>query len=190
MARVLIITHPEVEPDPETAVPRWALAPVGVNRMRAFAASAELAHVTSIWASDERKAIEAAGVLGGGLQLGVKIEPDLHENDRSATGYLPPGEFEAVADAFFSQPTESVRGWERAIDAQARMATAVQRITDAARAGDIAIVAHGGVGSLLLCRHLGESISRAHDQPHQGCWWSFDRNTGEVLTRWRAIARP
>jgi hypothetical protein len=34
----------------------------------------------------------------------------MHENDRSATGFLPPPEFEAVADAFFVRPLESVRG--------------------------------------------------------------------------------
>ena len=159
--------------------------------MRAFAASKAVVGVTSIWASDERKAIEAAGVLGGGLRLGVTVVPDLHENDRSATGYLPPGDFEAVADAFFANPQESIRGWGRAVDAQARMDGAVERIVAAAPAGDIAVVAHGGVGALLLCRHLGAPISRDHDQPHQGCWWSFERRTGEVLTPWRSIApRP
>lgn len=36
------------------------------------------------------------------------------ENDRSSTGFLPPEEFEVVADAFFAQPGVSVRGWETA----------------------------------------------------------------------------
>ena len=45
----------------------------------------------------------------------------LGENDRSSTGYLPKAEFEAVADAFFARPEESVRGWERAVDAQRRI---------------------------------------------------------------------
>jgi broad specificity phosphatase PhoE len=144
--------------------------------------------VTSIWASDERKAIEAAGVLGGGLRLGVAVEPELHENDRSATGYLPPAEFEQVADAFFAKPDASVRGWERALDAQARMAAAVERILTQAPAGDVAIVAHGAVSALLLCKQLGEPISRGFDQPHQGCYWTFERDGGRVLHRWRPIA--
>lgn len=28
----------------------------------------------------------------------------MHENDRSATGFLPPPEFEAVANQFFANP--------------------------------------------------------------------------------------
>ncbi|CAN0582238.1 unnamed protein product, partial [Ectocarpus sp. 12 AP-2014] len=34
--------------------------------------------------------------------------------------------------------------------------------------GDIAIVAHGGVGALFLCDRMGVAISRAQDQPANG----------------------
>ena len=57
----------------------------------------------------------------------------LHENDRSATGYLPPDRFEAVADRFFAEPETSVLGWERAVDAQARIVACVARIVAAGR---------------------------------------------------------
>ncbi len=68
----------------------------------------------------------------------------------------------------FARPSESVRGWERAVDAQARIVRAVNRILDAREHGDIAIVAHGGVGTLLLCHLLKEPISRGRDQPLAG----------------------
>jgi hypothetical protein len=45
----------------------------------------------------------------------------MHENDRSATGFLPPDEFETVANRLFAEPLVSIRGWERAIDAQLRI---------------------------------------------------------------------
>ena len=43
----------------------------------------------------------------------------MHENDRSATGYLTQAEFQATADHFFAEPEVSARRWERAVDAQA-----------------------------------------------------------------------
>ena len=46
--------------------------------------------------------------------LPVEVRPDIHENDRSAPGYLPREEFEAVADTFFADLDASVRGWETA----------------------------------------------------------------------------
>lgn len=74
---------------------------------------------------------------------------DLHQNDQIATGFLPKEEFVAVADAFFASPDMSVRGWETARDAQARIVGAVTRIAAAdTGAGDIAIVGLGDVNAL------------------------------------------
>ncbi len=187
MGSVFFITHPEVVIDPAVPVPRWHLSDRGIARMRTLGRSPALGGVASIWASGETKAIEAAGILAGALILPVAIEPDLHENDRSATGYLPPPKFERVADAFFARPNESVRGWERAVDAQSRIVAAVERVLAAAPPGDVAIVAHGGVGALLLCRLLDVPIAREHDQPGQGSFFSFERASRRVLEGWAPI---
>lgn len=183
-----VITHPEVIIDPATPVAHWRLSEVGVRRMQAFAASAEMRGLDAIWSSEETKAIEAANILAKAHGLSVSRRADLGENDRSATGYLPPAEFEAMADAFFARPKESVRGWERAIDAQARIAGAVETILRDFHGDRLAIVAHGAVGTLLMCHLLGEPISRAADQPFQGCFWAVDITRRRVLHRWREIA--
>jgi broad specificity phosphatase PhoE len=188
MPTAFLITHPEVVVDPTVPVPRWHLSDRGIARMRAFAASPLLGLVSAIWSSGETKAIEAAGILAGGLLLPVRIDADLHENDRSATGFLPPPEFERTADAFFANPTESVRGWERAADAQARIVQAVARVIAASPQGDVAIVAHGGVGALLLCSLLQVPISRAYDQRAQGNFLSFDIGSRRVIDRWIPIS--
>ncbi len=134
--------------------------------------------------------MDAAAILAGHLGLRPVIIAQLGENDRSATGYLPRAEFEAVADAFFACPDHSVRGWERALDAQCRIVAAVeQAIAMAPAGGDIAIVAHGGVGALLRCHLLGVAISRAEDQPGDGGGhvFTFDAATRRVLSGWRRI---
>lgn len=182
------VTHPEVVIDPSVPVPRWHLSDKGIHRMRAFAETMAGTDIAAVWASDETKAIEAGGVLAARFGLPVHVHPGLAENDRSATGYLPPPEFQAMADAFFARPQESVRGWERAIDAQARVAAAVDDVLRAPPEGDVAFVAHGGVGALLLCRYLGVEISRGYDSPFQGHFWSFDVATRRVLHGWRVIA--
>jgi broad specificity phosphatase PhoE len=82
---------------------------------------------------------------------------------------------------FFRQPEESVRGWERAVDAQRRVVAA----TD----GDVAIIAHGGVGTLLLCHLSGLPISRDQDQPptNGGNYFAFDQMTLRLIHGWRSI---
>lgn len=188
MATVFFITHPEVLVDATVPVPRWGLSEAGRSRMVAFSNGPDVAGVSAVWSSAETKAVEAAGILAARLGLEPRIEERLHENDRSATGFLPPPEFERMADAFFARPEESVRGWERAVDAQARISTAVDAVLAASPPGDIAIVAHGGVGTLLLCELLGEKIDRRRDQPFQGHVFTFDRASRAVLHPWRSIA--
>jgi len=183
-----VITHPEVIIDPATPVAHWRLSEVGVRRIQAFAASAEMRGLDAIWSSEETKAIEAANILAEAHGLSVSRRADLGENDRTATGFLPPQEFERVADAFFAHPESSIRGWERAVDAQARMVGAVEAILAGFEGDRLAIVAHGAVGTLLFCHLAGAPIDRAADQPHQGCYWAFDIDRRAVLHRWRPIA--
>jgi len=187
--RLLFVTHPEVVVDAGVPVPRWHLRDSGVAKLRRFAAGGAIGGVRHVWASTECKAIEAAGVLAAALGLGVRVREDLGENDRSATGFLPPVEFERMADAFFANPDQSVRGWERAVDAQARIVAAVRGVVaESGTAGDILVAAHGAVGALLRGHLLGAPISRALDQPGQGCWFAVELPAWRLTTpEWQVL---
>lgn len=190
MTIVHFITHPQVSIDAAVPVPDWPLSPVGSRRMQVAMRQPWLAAVRSVFCSAERKAMDAAAVVANHLGLRRIVVEALGENDRSATGYLPKGEFEAVADAFFAQPDDSVRGWERARDAQHRIVDAVERAISLSVAdGDVAIVSHGGVGTLFLCHLKGVAISRSEDQPGEGGgnFFSFDAADRHLLSEWRPI---
>jgi len=188
LSTICFITHPEVVIDPTVPVPRWHLSEIGIARMRAFASSPAMASIRTIWASTETKAIEGAGIVAARHALPVSVHAGLDENDRSATGFLPPEEFQRTANAFFANPNVSVRGWERAVDAQRRVVAAFDAITAAPSEGDIAIVGHGGVGTLLYCHLAGRPISREHDQPAQGHYWTYALQSRSMLHGWRSIS--
>ena len=163
------ITHPQVQIDPLVPVPRWGLSDLGRSRASATARLEWVGALKRIISSDETKATETADILAAGTGIAVEIAEDMGENDRSATGFLPPPAFEAAADWFFAHPQESYRGWERAIDAQSRIAAAIDRILDTHDpALPIAFVGHGGVGTLLKCRLGNRELSRREDQPAGG----------------------
>jgi broad specificity phosphatase PhoE len=185
--KCFVVTHPEIIVDPTVPVPKWSLSDISIARMRAFARRTVVAGVAAIWSSDETKAIESAGLLAAARGLPVAVHPGLAEIDRSATGYLPHDEHFRVADAAFASPDESIRGWERIADAQARMLRATTEILEGHRAGDLALVCHGGVATLLRCALLGVPISRSLDQPAAGHVWQFDAVTRQVLTDWERI---
>ncbi len=146
--------------------------------------------IRAVWSSMERKAWEGAEILAAQLDLPVTQFAELGENDRSATGYLPSAEFEAVADQFFAAPEQSVRGWERAVDAQRRIIAAVEHVlaVSSGCGGDVAVVSHGGVGTLLLCHLCGCAIGRERDQPSNngGNHFAFDTATRQVFHGWQS----
>jgi broad specificity phosphatase PhoE len=190
MSTVHFITHPEVEIDPSVPVLEWRLSAVGLQRAVQLLQRPGIRSVRTVFSSAEPKAMDVATMLARELRLTPIIRADLGENDRSATGYLPKAEFETLADAFFSRPDASVAGWERAIDAQRRIVQAVDHALLLARTGgDVAIIAHGGVGALLLCHLNHVPISRVEDQPGQGGGnvFSFDAETRRLVAGWRRI---
>lgn len=189
MARVIYISHPEVVVDPKVPVPQWGLSPVGRTRMTLFAAAAALDGTTSVWSSAETKARDGAAILAAARGLPHCEDEGLGENDRSATGFVPPPRFWELRDAFFAAPDESVEGWETARHAQARILGAIDRVSAQAPAGDVAIVAHGGVGALALAALSKAPISVSFDQPEQGNWFTFDRETRKLLGGWTPLPR-
>jgi broad specificity phosphatase PhoE len=192
---VFFITHPDVVIDPNIPVTDWPLNARGRARMQAVAAWPWASGARRIFASSERKAREGAQILADTLGLdGYSVVDDLGENDRSATGYLATQDFEATADAFFAHPQESVRGWEPAGIAEARIVCAIEQIlSEASDDGDLAIVGHGGTGTLLYCHLAGHPIDRRYDQPatNGGNWFAFDRASRKLLyDGWRPIDAP
>ncbi|CUH48863.1 alpha-ribazole phosphatase [Ruegeria atlantica] len=144
--------------------------------------------VTDIWSSTERKAYETAAILAKPLGLVAKSESGLGENDRNATGLLPPSIFESAADNFFKAPNSSFRGWETAPAAQLRVVRAVLSIVENHDGRDLAIVTHGAVGTLLWCHLAGKEIDRRFDQSGQGHFWRADIKTLQPEFGWRPIA--
>ncbi|WP_224825182.1 histidine phosphatase family protein [Cognatishimia sp. MH4019] len=187
--RAIFLTHAEVQIDPDVPVPDWGLSEQGRTRHARFATSDDCAPVTMLFCSDERKARDGAEITSKAIGVAPVIRPLLGENDRSATGYLPKLEFEAMADAFFARPDEAVNGWERACDAQARIVAAVaEALAEPRPEGDVLFVSHGGVSALLRCHLLGIPITRAQDQPAGGgCWFSFAPDLTSPPTEWRVI---
>jgi broad specificity phosphatase PhoE len=184
----IYLTHPQVAIDPAVPVPQWSLSELGAARMRSLAREPWLCGFRRIVASEELKAREAAALLAEALSVAPESVEGLHENDRSSTGFLPPAEFERVADAFFASPTTSVRGWETAVAAQRRIVQAVEAVLAAGPSSPTIFVGHGGVGTLLKCHCAGLPIERAHDQPAGGGnHFGFTLAPRRIVYDWRPL---
>lgn len=185
MTTVFYLSHPQVTIDPSVPVPEWGLSAVGRARLLAVREAAWLGTCRRIVTSAERKAMETADLIAEATGAVVEVQPAMHENDRSATGFLPPTEFELVADRFFAEPDRSVRGWERAMDAQTRIVAEVEAVlADHDPNAPLLLVGHGAVGTLLYCRLAGVAIDRRFDQRQGGSVIAIDQATRRPRHGW------
>ncbi|WP_163264960.1 histidine phosphatase family protein [Chelativorans alearense] len=179
------LTHPQVEIEPERPVPEWRLSGRGRQRVEAMLGKTWLRPIRRIVSSAELKAVETAALIAARLGVAIEVDPEMGENDRSATGFLQPDEFEAAADRFFGEPQKSWRGWERAVDAADRIEAAVRRALNRSELVPTLLVGHGAVGTLLKCRIGSRRISRREDQPAGGgSLFAFGIASRELLCDW------
>lgn len=193
MARALYITHPEVVIDPGVPTPHWGLSEVGFARARTFGQSWPLPQETTIFSSEERKALDLAGVLAEANGARIIIDRALGENDRTSTGYLDKARFEAMADRFFADPQFGPEGWESAAAAQARIVAAVARLLATLPSGRLAVFAgHGAVGTLLKCHCGRRPVARSEDQQRLGHsgggnFFVFETDLTQLHTDWTRL---
>lgn len=196
MPIIYFITHPDVVKSPDVPVPRWPLSARGRERMTAMLARPWVAGIGAVYCSDEQKALDGAAILAGHQGLTPVVRPELGEVDRASTGYLPEAEHAAAARQLFERPDDSVRGWETARHAQARIVRAVEKIeaevlrsSPAIADAAVAIVAHGAVGTFFLCHLKGVPISMAEAQPGRdgGHYFAYHAATRELLHDWERI---
>lgn len=182
------LTHPQVLIEPGIPVPEWSLNATGKCRIDALAKSGALVGTRLVVSSVETKAIETAEPIVEALGCKLIVRENMHENDRRATGFLQPQEFEEVADQFFAHPNRSVRGWETAQAAQTRIVAEVRDCLSNHAEGDVLFVGHGGVGTLLYCHLCGYPISRDYDQAAGGgCFFEFSGIGGFPKSGWQPL---
>jgi broad specificity phosphatase PhoE len=189
LRKIRYLSHPQVSIDPDVEIQNWSLNETGRKRVQTLAKSNALFGTTTIISSAETKALETATPLADALSCALLIREDMHENDRSSTGFLPPDEFETVADQFFAHPDLSVRGWETAIAAQTRIVKEINMCLRLPHDGDLLFVGHGGVGTLLYCYLSGLPISREYDHGAGGggCYFEFSNQERRPTHRWRPL---
>jgi hypothetical protein len=151
------ITHPDVVIDPGVPVPDWPLNARGLARMPCDDSAA----LGQRGAPDfrQRRAQRPRCSANSRGRAWARRLPRHRRPRRKrpiGDGFPCQREFEVTVGAFFAKPLQSIRGWEPAADAQARIVGAVeQAMSQTLEHVNIAIVVHGGTGTLLYCHLAG-----------------------------------
>jgi broad specificity phosphatase PhoE len=159
---VWIITHADVVIDPQVPVPDWGLNPRGAARHAALAGTWNRTRPApdAVWSAPSARRATAPRILAGAFGLTARTDADLGENDRSATGFIPEPEFSGVADS--SSPIRT-RAFAAGNARATRRRGSWRRWRVVAKTqgtGEIAIVTHGAVSTLLALRAARSSDRR------------------------------
>lgn len=148
--RLILVRHSEPEVLPNVPAREWRLSPEGRRRTAALAERLAPYAPGTIVSSVEPKAAETATILARALGMACETAKGLHEHDRSNVGWLSRERFEAAVTDFFGRPEELVLGRETAAQALARVERAVALALAKHPRGDLVIVTHGTVMTLLI----------------------------------------
>lgn len=133
----------------------WHLSDEGLQRCQTLADHLADYDPGLIITSQEVKAIETGVILAQRLGLPCLAATGLHEHVRKPAKSFAKASFERSVEKFFTYPDELVFGEETADQAYARFYQAVTSLPELYPAKRLAMVSHGTVISLFICRENG-----------------------------------
>ncbi len=155
MRTLILVKHAMPALEPGVPSREWRLSDVGRALCIPLAERLVAYDPVAIAASAEPKATETARIVADRLGVPLSVVAGLHENDRTGLGWLGAAALEATIARFFAEPDRRIMGAETADEAHARFAAAVVGLCDRHPTGNIVIVAHGTVITLLVSRLAG-----------------------------------
>jgi broad specificity phosphatase PhoE len=150
----VLVRHsvPDIRRDVPAAA--WELSEVGAARASTFASRVDPGTATTVFASEEPKAIGTAHALADAWGLRVRAVPGLQEHQRPEAQMLSREQFEARVREMLARPADLVFGAETADAARRRFTMAVMRLV-AGSSEDLVVVSHGTVITLFVAAAAG-----------------------------------
>jgi broad specificity phosphatase PhoE len=153
MGKIVLVKHSLSDMRPDVPPAEWTLAEEGWKRCTRLAERLAAYKPELVYSSVEPKARQTAGLVAERLGVGLETVEGLHEHKRRSVALQTQHDFESAVAVFFQRPDELVMGEESAARAAERFGKAMETVIDNAVGGDIVVVTHGTVISLLVAEH-------------------------------------
>lgn len=150
MSHFILIRHSNSRIQTERPANRWRLSNLGKERARGLSPILAQFEPTTLFSSDEPKAIETATIAAKALNLTNVIVAGLHEHERPNVGWTDKEQFDFQVSEFFVRQDELVFGEETADQARSRIKNAVRNLLMHRSEDTVAAVSHGTVITLFV----------------------------------------
>ncbi len=185
--KLIYFTHPSVHIDAETPISEWHLSEKGWEQAHQAINMDIWKEVDVMYASTELKAYSMAEKIaqkhGIPFDKSHKIE-DLGET-RNRT-FIPPKKFEDAVTEWYRDLGNNVNGWEPINSMSKRIANTTDKLMSMHPGKTVAIVGHGGAGTLTKC-HIKGIEPRREEDPHNlaGGYFIADWDNKKILKDWQ-----
>lgn len=186
MRNIILVKHARPQVVEDVPSTRWRLSDEGRRKAELLAGRLAAYDVLRIFTSDELKAVETGEILARILDRPAAVAAGLHEHDRANVPLMQPREFISHMAHFFKHPDEPVLGNETANEAADRILDAVDDLVAANPEGNLAVVTHGTVLSLLICEYADHDpfkLWRRLEQPSFAVFRVPGWELGELVER-------
>jgi broad specificity phosphatase PhoE len=157
MGTLYLVRRPATHVDLSIPSSQWSLSEEGMGQAQRLARQPFWREVTMIYASDEPKAVTTARVVAAHTRLPWQTRTCLGELDRH--GYQPPdiAAYRSAVTRMFSNPEQSIRGWETRAHAEQRIIMCVQELAAGKADATVALISHGIILTILVAHLAGLS---------------------------------
>jgi broad specificity phosphatase PhoE len=185
MTKLIYVTHPSVIFSQEIPIDQWGLSEKGKEEAKNLVEMSFWNEVDVLYSSTETKAYELADIIKAKFNIDYEKFDELKEADRSSTGALPLEEYMQGVRQAYLNPDIGFSGWESHRLMMQRNSIKVEEIMEKHKDQTVAIIGHGGAGTVLKCYIKGIEPDFAEDPKITGCFWICDWDNKKIIQDWQ-----
>lgn len=186
MTKLILFTHPAVNIDPNVPIDQWSLSKKGWEQAWQALDLSLWKEVNAIYASTELKAYSMAEKIAEKLNLPFDDSHKIYDLGETRNRiFIPPDQFEKAVEEWYHDLDQNINGWEPINIMSKRVSQSIDLLMSENIGKTVAIIAHGGSGTMIKCHIQGIPPLRNKD-PHKiaGGYFVADWDSKKIIIDW------
>lgn len=184
MAKLIYITHPQVEINANTPIDQWEISKEGYKAIERLLLLDFWQEVKQVYSSEEKKAKTVAEIVSKKFSLTYQSYKEFNELDRSSTGLLPFEEYMQAVQFTYENPKKSYKGWETLESSYYRNTKKLKKIISNNPRQTLALIGHGSAGTLIKCFIQDITPTFQEDPQKVGCYFVANLDNRGLSLDW------
>lgn len=187
MTKLIYLTHPAVNIDSQTPIDQWSLSDKGWEQAKQSLELDFWKSVDVLYASTELKAYSMADMIANEYNIPFDDAHKIYDlGETRGRTFIPPDQFEEAVKEWYQDLDHNIHGWEPINEMFKRVGVCIDRLMANHHDKTVAIVGHGGSGTMVKCHIMGIT-PRRNDDPHEvaGGYFIADWDNKRIAQDWK-----